>query len=146
MKLIVDIPDKMYETVQDGTYCGTLYEELKNGTPLSESEDCVSREAVKEIIAGSFADLEYFSENIDLRAEIDELPPVTPKQTFEGMTNGEVIKALFPDIGDYVKCGNILRFEPQNSKFIIAFGDDWWNAPYKASPTGAEGSDKDEEM
>lgn len=34
MRLMIDIPDKIYETVQNGTYCGTLYEELKNGTPL----------------------------------------------------------------------------------------------------------------
>ena len=45
MKLMIDIPDKIYETVQNGTYCGTLYEELKNGTPLSELEDCISRQA-----------------------------------------------------------------------------------------------------
>ncbi len=34
MQIVIDIPNKIYESVQDGTYCGTLYEELKNGTPL----------------------------------------------------------------------------------------------------------------
>jgi len=30
---LIEIPDEMYKTVQDGTYCGSLYEELKNGIP-----------------------------------------------------------------------------------------------------------------
>ena len=34
MKMVIEIPDKMYKTVQDGTYCGSLYEELKNGISL----------------------------------------------------------------------------------------------------------------
>ena len=34
MKVVIDIPEEVYKTVQDGTYCGTLYEELRNGTPL----------------------------------------------------------------------------------------------------------------
>lgn len=34
IKLIIEIPKPMYENVQNGTYCGTLYEELKNGIPL----------------------------------------------------------------------------------------------------------------
>lgn len=33
MRLLIEIPDEMYKTVQDGTYCGSLYEELKNGIP-----------------------------------------------------------------------------------------------------------------
>lgn len=33
MKLIIDIPDEMYQNVLNGTYCGTLYKELKNGIP-----------------------------------------------------------------------------------------------------------------
>lgn len=33
MRLLIEIPDEMYKTIQDGTYCGSLYEELKNGIP-----------------------------------------------------------------------------------------------------------------
>ena len=62
-----------------------------------------------------------------LKQELD----LKEKSSFDGMTKGEVVKTVFPDLGDYVRCGNILRFEPEDSKFIIAFGDDWWNAPYK---------------
>lgn len=34
MQIVIDIPEEMYQSVLNGTYCGTLYEELKNGTPL----------------------------------------------------------------------------------------------------------------
>ena len=88
MKLIIDIPDKMYETVQNGTYCGTLYENLKNGTPLSESEDCVSRQAVMQAIEDNANDIKYgcFASNQDaetMKNEIEALPPVTPAEKQE---------------------------------------------------------------
>lgn len=34
VELVIKIPEKIYESVMDGTYCGTLYQELKNGTIL----------------------------------------------------------------------------------------------------------------
>lgn len=34
MQIVINISEKMYESVMDGTYCGTLYQELKNGTIL----------------------------------------------------------------------------------------------------------------
>ena len=34
MKLVIDIPKEVYKCVMDGTYCGTLYEYLKNGVPV----------------------------------------------------------------------------------------------------------------
>lgn len=36
MQIVIDIPEEMYQTVLDCTYCGNLYEELKNGTPLDK--------------------------------------------------------------------------------------------------------------
>ena len=77
MKLMIDIPDKIYETVQNGTYCGTLYEELKNGTPLSELEDCISRQAAIDTY-----------KNLRLPIyPLEELPSVKPEQK-----NGRWIK------------------------------------------------------
>ena len=34
-KLIIEIDDEVYKTVQDGTYCGSLYEELKAARPYN---------------------------------------------------------------------------------------------------------------
>ena len=36
MKIVIDIPEEMYQNVLNGTYCGQLYENLKNGIPLPE--------------------------------------------------------------------------------------------------------------
>ena len=77
MKLMIDIPDKIYETVQNGTYCGTLYEELKNGTPLSESEDCVNRQAVLDL--AKFDGRENLGSIIHA-FDVEQLPPVTPAE------------------------------------------------------------------
>ena len=49
MRLLIEIPEEMYKTVQDGTYCGSLYEELKNGTPLDEKELKLKRWIEKDI-------------------------------------------------------------------------------------------------
>ena len=46
MKIVIDIPEAVYKCVMDGTYCGTLYEELKNGVPVDTCGDCINRAAV----------------------------------------------------------------------------------------------------
>jgi hypothetical protein len=35
-EILIKIPDEIYQSVIDGTYCGSLYKEIKNGTPLPE--------------------------------------------------------------------------------------------------------------
>ena len=45
VKLIIERPKPMYENVQDGTYCGTLYKELKNGMPLDSNSQLAEVEA-----------------------------------------------------------------------------------------------------
>jgi hypothetical protein len=40
MKLIIDIPEEKYKTIQEGMYCGMLdadlYRDIKNGIPLDK--------------------------------------------------------------------------------------------------------------
>lgn len=43
MKLIIDIPDEMYQNVLNDTYCGTLCKELKNGTSLKQIRDEIDK-------------------------------------------------------------------------------------------------------
>lgn len=52
MELIIKIPDEVYKTVQDGSYCGSLYEELKAAIPYNPTGDCISREDLKEEVVG----------------------------------------------------------------------------------------------
>lgn len=72
VKLIVEIPKLMYESVQNGTYCGTLYEELKNGIPLDDDSD---RAEVQAYFAGQTYGWEEGRKALldDVKAEIREL-------------------------------------------------------------------------
>ena len=54
---------------------------------------------------------------------------LSENKAFEGMTNGEVVKAVFPSFtvevnSDWVACW----IDPHDT---IGFDKDWWNAPYK---------------
>lgn len=49
-ELVIKIADEVYKTVQDGTYCGSLYEELKAAKPYEPAEDLISRsDALKAV-------------------------------------------------------------------------------------------------
>ena len=59
MKLIIDIPDDVYESVKSTKTIETinydivsLYRAIKNGTPVSTDGDLISREALKKAIEG----------------------------------------------------------------------------------------------
>ena len=75
MKLIIEIPDKMYKTVQDGTYCGSLYEELKNGIPVEQSGDLISREEMWK----AYHKMIDCENTIYVFNAIKNLPSVTPQ-------------------------------------------------------------------
>ena len=50
MKLVIDIPKEVYNCVIDGTYCGTLYDELKNGVPFAPEINWIScRDRLPEV-------------------------------------------------------------------------------------------------
>lgn len=105
MRLIIEISDASYETVKNGTWCGSLYEELKNGTPLSESEDCVSRQVVIKVIEddkrnGNYSCFSSYNDAECFKQIIRELPSVTAEKV------GRWIKSKIPN-EEYVcsECG-----------------------------------------
>lgn len=53
----------------------------------------------------------------------DDIPSIP--SAFEGMTNGEVIQALFPNISIYVHGSTYSVNNEYN------FNSTWWNAPYQ---------------
>ena len=87
---------------------------LKEALEQQPCEDCISRQAVKQVIIDSIADLEYESENREMQGIIDKLPSVTPKEKIGHWVNAKVGK-LFPS-NDYKcsECGNILDFDGVN--------------------------------
>lgn len=46
-----------------------------------------------------------------------------PDSDFEGMTNGEVFRAIYPNVA--------MVHDVREGKRLSVFADDWWNAPYK---------------
>ena len=94
MDLIIKIPDEVYKTVQDGSYCGSLYEELKAAIPYNPSGDAISREALKEAISYH---CEYLHDSImdleDILDLIDIAPTVEPDMEFAKW----VTKMIFGD-------------------------------------------------
>lgn len=67
---------------------------------------------------------EYFWEmqyNIDSAPTIAILP--------ENPTNGDVIKAMFPNKGKYGTNGDMVTVWGESQ--CVSFSLEWWNAPYK---------------
>ena len=64
--------------------------------------------------------------NSELSAFIDEWVP----SAFEGMTNGEVIQALFPNA--------VIRNDDSMLIKEVLFTSEMWNAPYKAESEDKE--------
>ena len=71
MKVLIEIDEKMYQNVLNGTYCGTLYEALKNGTPLPKGHgrliDADELEECKEIMNTISGESKYAVRMDDIR-------------------------------------------------------------------------------
>ena len=96
-------------------------------------DDLISREAVVDTIYKRDERLQRYKEyrdkgdRIDLLGVLPEIHDIPP--AFHGMTNGEVVKAVFPSFtveinSDWVACWI-------NPHETIGFDLDWWNSPYK---------------
>ena len=52
MKLVIDISEEVYKKAKEthDVMCDSVWLGIKNGTPLSESEDCISRQAAIDAV------------------------------------------------------------------------------------------------
>lgn len=98
--------------------------------------DCISRQAVQDYIAKYLSQFLYNDvreavETID--AYIGDLPSVTPTVNAipipNNATNGDVIKAMFPNEGLYEQGKACIYYG------MMRFDTDWWNAPYENTPS-----------
>lgn len=118
-------------------------------------EDCISRKAVIDAINNNrfrytvakedacTGNVLWDSDLIDSNVvqDILNLPPIKPQEPktisiLDGATNGDVIKAKFPDA---IKSNYIESSLDMKDYVTIYLGDyemrvsyDWWNAPYKS--------------
>ena len=114
---------------------------------LSTFEDCFSRQAVLDLAETIETDDYSGNEILDVVdiEDIKALPPVTP--TFpKGATNGDIIKAMFPNIeanevktntGGYIE---VKYLDTTDECDATAFRKDWWNAPYTEKRGNENGS------
>lgn len=91
--------------------------------------DLISREAAKEQAKASYHVAESMEQLGNLYEDcINALP-----SAFEGMTNGEVIQAMFPNSKTETISFNGIRLyiDDEVHTKIADFTYRWWNAPYK---------------
>lgn len=85
--------------------------------------DLISREAVKEQAKASYHVAESMEQLGNLYEDcINALP-----SAFEEMTNGEVLKAVFPDCIDYHGIIEVKTHLDMGKTFRRS----WWDSPYK---------------
>jgi hypothetical protein len=115
----------------DNIYGGLYYPDS-----VENKGDLISRQAVERLI------WEYLrrgtDENIAFYEHFLDLPSVENKREFERMTNGEVIKALFPN-GKVIECDEATGYEQMlddENSYCSWFDSLWWNAPYKEESEG----------
>ena len=98
MKLIIDIPEEKYKTIQEGMYCGILdadlYGDIKNGIP-QPCGDAISRQAVLDIVDGysvSQSNVEDVTQ--DIISDIMVLSPVNPQEPSEDAVSRGVFEQV----------------------------------------------------
>lgn len=106
--------------------------------------DLISREAVANCVDNMPSELTEDGRRMIRGIRIKEFIADCPS-AFEGMTNGEVIKALFPDsyfLNDFPfevsSMEKIYIDNNKDNKTHIMAQEDWWNAPYKAESEDKE--------
>ena len=91
--------------------------------------DLISREAVKEQAKASYHVAESMEQLGNLYEDCINVLP----SAFEGRTNGEVMKAVFPNMTITHKSSNgvLIVVENLDSPYPHEFYTKWWNSPYQ---------------
>ena len=63
--------------------------------------------------------------------DIDDAPTINAIPIPQGATNGDIIKAMFPNIDDRYLYDGILMDGVEFNDFRLKVSDDWWNALYQ---------------
>ena len=85
----------------------------------------ISRAWLKEAIHNFFNGLNHRVTEEDIQAYIEATP-----SAFEGMTNGEILEALFSTEGIY-KDDDFIEFVFEGETHTTYFTRDFWDSPYK---------------
>ena len=125
---------------------GMSEEQVKTVVEALEQEPCedaISRQAVLSYIYNDLglgdeengADIERQMELESSYRYVKSLPPVKPQEPYKGMTNGEVIKAMFGNdkVSEFMGYARIMARVGNwfNDGVVAEFDKDWWNSPYE---------------
>ena len=109
MKLVIDIPKGIYNILcQNNSPTDIIRQAVIEGTPQTESDDCVSREAVLQYIKRSIHDLDYDSEMA--YKDVENMSSVQPKSirklSYDEQINAitSVLKSEIKDIKNKKEC------------------------------------------
>ena len=91
IELVIKIPEEKLSLIKNKSYCGLydsdLYKAIANGTPLDESVDAISRQAVLDAFGLSENTRKYGGDHsgydtlmkYEIQDVVEELPPVNPQ-------------------------------------------------------------------
>lgn len=85
-------------------------------------------------------------DDVSMELEVlDSQPLISAIPISDRMTNGDVIKAMFPNVKYYATCVEVkLEYHSQYDTGLL-FDKKWWNTQYKGNlsekPTGSERED-----
>lgn len=86
---------------------------------------------IAPVLKGQKVHYEY----VAFRKQIEDIPPVPAIPIPEGATNGDVIKAVFPNASRTAENDNYVYIENLDSYIPQKFFSNWWNSPYKRGDT-----------
>jgi hypothetical protein len=89
--------------------------------------DLISREAVANYVDNMPSELTEDGRRMIRQIRVKEFI-ADCSSAFEGMTNGEVIISLYPNLKYTIQNGRVVTTIGVASSFDL----DWWNTPYKA--------------
>ena len=96
--------------------------------------DLISREAVLDGI-DKYIEKAQSTGTKDDFISFEELVVKALPSAFEGMTNGEVMKAVFPNLFiDFCVCDSVFMHSKEGGHLADLVGrleQDWWDSPYK---------------
>ena len=76
-----------------------------------------------------------FNESLDLDDGFDAVEYICNGIILDNVTNGDVIKAMFPNYRIQIGSGQVCLYYPVTEEYggsWIKYDEEWWNAPYKA--------------
>ena len=94
---------------------------------LVDIDECDRKVFYKELGTKDGRDVCLFAE--DVFNMLEALPPVNAIPIPEGATNGDILKAIFPNLQNEEKAFAIHVYVNKNKVGEITM--DWWNTPYK---------------